>query len=105
MKSWKRVLVILAVLGLLASACGSDDDDDGGSVAADDPSECDAVNNVNLQLQWFAQAQFAGYYAAVDEGIYQAHCLDVTILEGGVDIVRQQQLASGAAAAPAGELG
>ena len=26
---------------------------------------------VKLQLQWFAQAQFAGYYAAVDQGFYK----------------------------------
>ena len=64
---------------------------------AADGSNCDGVNQVTLQLQWFAQAQFAGYYAAVDEGFYQAHCLDVTIEEGSVDIVPQQQLASGAA--------
>jgi len=48
-----------------------------------------------LQLQWFTQAQFAGYFAAVDQGFYAAQCLDVSILEGGVDIVPQQQLADG----------
>jgi len=47
-------------------------------------------------LQWFTQAQFAGYYAAIDQGYYAAQCLDVTIVEGGVDIVPQQQLADGA---------
>jgi len=46
-------------------------------------------NPVSLQLQWFAQAQFAGYYAAKDLGFYEEQCLDVTILEGGVDIVPQ----------------
>jgi NitT/TauT family transport system substrate-binding protein len=43
------------------------------------------------------QAQFGGYYAAKDQGIYADYCLDVEILEGGVDIVPQQQLADGAA--------
>jgi NitT/TauT family transport system substrate-binding protein len=52
---------------------------------------------VNLQLQWFVQAQFGGYYAAKDKGFYEEQCLDVTILEGGVDIVPQTQLAQGAA--------
>jgi NitT/TauT family transport system substrate-binding protein len=51
---------------------------------------------VKLQLQWFIQAQFAGYYAAQDQGFYADQCLDVTIVEGGVDIVPQQQLADGA---------
>ena len=47
-------------------------------------------------MQWFIQAQFAGYFAAQDQGFYEAQCLDVQIVEGGVDIVPQQQLADGA---------
>ncbi len=56
---------------------------------------CDTPQPVKLQLQWFTQAQFAGYYAAVDQGFYEDMCLDVEILEGGVDIVPQTQLANG----------
>ena len=37
-------------------------------------------------MQWVAQAQFAGYYAAVDQGYYEDEGLDVTIEEGGADI-------------------
>jgi NitT/TauT family transport system substrate-binding protein len=48
-------------------------------------------------LQWFIQAQFAGYYAAIDQGFYDDMCLDVSITEGGVDIVPQQVLADGQA--------
>jgi NitT/TauT family transport system substrate-binding protein len=50
---------------------------------------------IKLQLQWVTQSQFAGYYAAVDQGFYQDEGLDVTILVGAVDIVPQQVLASG----------
>ena len=46
-----------------------------------------APEPVSLQLQWFTQAQFAGYFAAKDKGFYEDEGLDVTILEGGVDIV------------------
>lgn len=108
-KLLRQLLVVFAALALLATACGSDDDVDAGSTttAADstattadsgsgDPVECETIDEVSLQLQWFAQAQFAGYYAAADEGIYEEFCLDVTVVEGGVDIVPQQQLASGA---------
>ena len=42
-----------------------------------------------------AQAQFAGYYAAVDQGFYEDEGLDVTIVEGGPDIVPQDVLAAG----------
>jgi NitT/TauT family transport system substrate-binding protein len=52
---------------------------------------------VRLQLQWVAQSQFAGYFAALDLGFYEEEGLDVTILEGAVDIVPQQVVASGGA--------
>jgi len=56
-----------------------------------------ALTPVKLQLQWFTQAQFAGYFAAVDQGFYKDAGLDVKILEGGVDIVPQTVLAQGQA--------
>ena len=52
---------------------------------------------INLQLQWVAQSQFAGYFAAVELGFYEDEGLDVTILEGAVEIVPQQVVASGGA--------
>ena len=52
---------------------------------------------IKLQLQWVAQSQFAGYFAAVDLGFYEDAGLDVTILEGAVEIVPQQVVASGGA--------
>src|SRR5919201_1524273 len=81
----------LLVLALLAAACG----DDGGEGAID-TGDCDSVDNTSLQLQWFVQAQFAGYFAADEQGFYADQCLAVEIVEGGVDIVPQQQLADGA---------
>lgn len=41
------------------------------------------LDRVVLQLKWFHQFQFAGYYAALDKGFYQTEGLDVTIREGG----------------------
>jgi NitT/TauT family transport system substrate-binding protein len=52
--------------------------------------------DVKLQLQWFTQAQFAGYFAAVDQGFYEDAGLNVEIVEGGGDIAPQKTLASGA---------
>jgi NitT/TauT family transport system substrate-binding protein len=49
---------------------------------------------VRLQLQWVTQSQFAGYYAALDQGYYADEGLDVTILEGAVEIVPQQVVAA-----------
>ncbi len=53
--------------------------------------------NVSVQLKWVAQAQFAGYYAALDQGFYEAENLNVTIKPGGPDIVPEQVVASGQA--------
>ena len=55
------------------------------------------MTSIKLQLQWVAQSQFAGYFAARDLGFYEAEGLDVTILEGAVEIVPQQVVASGGA--------
>ena len=86
-----RALVIGAALTLLATACGGSDDGGGGDAAGGGPTK------VKLQLQWVTQAQFAGYFAAADQGFFRDEGLDVEILEGGVDIVPQTVLAQGQA--------
>jgi len=91
-KGWKLAAGVVA-LSLAAVACGGSDS---SSTDSNAPADCETTTSVKLQLQWFTQAQFAGYFAAVDQGFYAAQCLDVSILEGGVDIVPQQQLADGA---------
>ncbi len=96
----------LVAFALVGAACGSD----GGSDSSSEPTGsaaggedtgggaaagCETPEPVSLQLQWFTQAQFAGYYAAQDQGFYADQCLEVTIVEGGVEIVPQTQLANG----------
>ncbi len=56
-----------------------------------------AADEVTLQLKWVTQAQFAGYYVALDKGFYEEADLDVTILPGGPDIAPTQVLAGGGA--------
>ncbi len=85
-----RVLAILLAFGLLAAACGSD----GGDSSSDAGGE---PVDVRLQLQWVPQSQFAGYFAAVDQGFYSDLGLNVTILDGAVDIVPATVLDSGGA--------
>lgn len=95
---WRLIALGLALV-LVAGACGSDDDD-GDAVAEDAPADEASggeLTKVRLQLQWFPQSQFAGFFAALEEGYYEEEGLDVEILEGGVDIVPQQVLASGQA--------
>ena len=47
------------------------------------------LTTVRLQLQWFPQAQFAGYYAAQELGYYEAEGLDVDIVPGSAEIAPQ----------------
>ena len=56
-----------------------------------------AADEVTLQLKWVTQAQFAGYYVALDRGFYDAEDLDVTIKPGGPEIAPTQVLAGGGA--------
>ncbi len=87
---------VLLVLVLGACVPAAPAMDSGGDMAAADEG-CAETTAVKLQLQWVTQSQFAGYFAAVDQGFYAEQCLDVTILEGAVDIVPQQVVASGQA--------
>ncbi len=56
-----------------------------------------AADEVTLQLKWVTQAQFAGYYVALENGFYTEEDLDVTIKPGGPDIAPTQVLAGGGA--------
>jgi NitT/TauT family transport system substrate-binding protein len=91
---WRRGVAVALALTLTATACGDDGDDGGAEAGGDGGGD---VTEVRLQLQWVTQSQFAGYFAAADQGYYEDEGLDVEILEGAVDIVPQQVLASGGA--------
>ncbi|WP_339771689.1 ABC transporter substrate-binding protein [uncultured Pseudosulfitobacter sp.] len=56
-----------------------------------------AADDVTLQLKWVTQAQFAGYYVALDKGFYEEEDLNVTIKPGGPDIAPVQVLLGGGA--------
>ena len=72
-RSVRVAFASIAALSLLVAACGGSDD------AADEVTEetteevaetCTTPTPVKLQLQWFIQAQFAGYFAAQEQGFY-----------------------------------
>ena len=56
-----------------------------------------AADDVTLQLKWVTQAQFAGYYVALENGYYEEADLDVEIKAGGPDIAPVQVLLGGGA--------
>jgi len=71
--------------GLAMAATGAMADSHGG------------MDDVTLQLKWVTQAQFAGYYAALENGFYEEEGLNVTIRPGGPDIAPVQVLMGGGA--------
>lgn len=85
---------ILAASTFLA-ACGSDDDGGEGGGGSGGGGGDGGTTDVTLQLQWLPQAQFAGYYAAVDQGFFEEEGLNVEIVPSGGDIVPQDALANG----------
>jgi NitT/TauT family transport system substrate-binding protein len=56
-----------------------------------------ALTPVTVQLQWTHQAEFAGFYAADQEGYYAAEGLSVTFIQGGADVDHRAAVQSGAA--------
>jgi NitT/TauT family transport system substrate-binding protein len=67
------------------------------AASSEAPSAPAALKPIRLQLQWFPQAQFAGYFAAKDKGYYAEEGFDVTILPGAVEIVPATVVAGGQA--------
>src|SRR6201996_7133971 len=60
-------------------------------------STAQAADPVTVQLEWVAQAQFAGYFVAKEKGFYKDAGLDVTINPGGPDVAPPQVIAGGGA--------
>lgn len=80
-------ILLSALMGLLALSCLI-------SVRA---YSADDLQPIQLQLRWFHQFQFAGYYMAKEKGYYQQEGLDVTIKAGGYGITPVVEVLNGVA--------
>ena len=87
---WWSVAALAAAAMFALAGCGGEDDEEGGGAGGD-------LTKVTLQSKWVVQAQFAGYYAAKDQGYYEDEGLDVDIRPGGPDIVPEQVVLGGQA--------
>ena len=92
--STRRLLTVasaVAISSLALSACSAPAEDT-GSASGDFETNTD----ISLQFQWLPQAQFAGYYVALDKGYFKEEGFDnVDIIPSGGDIVPQDALVAG----------
>ncbi len=82
-------LGIVTVFCVLSTSCSSD---------KEEPTKpaTKTLKPVSLQLQWVTQAQFAGYYVALDKGWYREAGIDLTIKPGGPDLIPVDLVVAGA---------
>ena len=95
----RRFLALAATASFAFAACsgGTGSSAPSGAASAGAPSAVAtaagspgaALDEVRLQLQWAPQAQFSGYFAAEEQGYYEAAGLKVTMLDGGPDVIPQ----------------
>lgn len=84
------VASIAAATAIALAACAAPTTD------TDSSGDFEPITSVKLQLQWLPQAQFAGYYVALDQGYFEEEGFDdVEIVPSGGDIVPQDALVAG----------
>jgi ABC-type nitrate/sulfonate/bicarbonate transport system substrate-binding protein len=71
----------------------------GGALAAlpGFSSKAFAAMPLTMQAAWINDAEFAGYFAAIDAGYYRAAGLDLTYLSGGPDVIPESAIIAGKA--------
>jgi len=84
----RYAIFFILLFGLFLSGCAPVNT---ASTTATQPR----VDNVSLQLQWVTQAQFAGYYVALEKGWYKDEGINLTIIPGAPDVVAIDLVVSG----------
>ena len=59
------------------------------------PEDPDALRRVTVQLNWFPEPEFGGFYAAKERGIFKEAGFDVELIKGGAEVPAPQLVASG----------
>jgi len=79
----------IAIAGITLAGCSTPADESASG-------DFEPITDITLQLQWLPQAQFAGYYVALEKGYFEEEGFDsVEIIPSGGDIVPQDALAAG----------
>ncbi|MDH4124864.1 MAG: ABC transporter substrate-binding protein [Gammaproteobacteria bacterium] len=61
------------------------------------PGRAFAANSLTMQAAWINDAEFAGYFVAIDAGFYQAEGLNLNYLSGGPDVIPESSIIAGKA--------
>jgi NitT/TauT family transport system substrate-binding protein len=103
----RTILALVAVMAIVLTACtsGATPSPSASTPAASTPAASAPAESagasapasqsaatpatVKLQLQWVPQAQFAGYFAAEQQGYFAAENLTVQMVPGGPDVIPQ----------------
>ena len=81
---------VIAVAAMTLAGCAAPAD------TGSDSGDFEPITSIKLQLQWLPQAQFAGYFVALDQGYFEEEGFEnVEIIPSGGDIVPQDALANG----------
>ncbi len=83
-RKYTLTLFVILTLSLILGACQG-----GGQAAQKD--------EVTVQLSWFHSAEFAGFYAAVEQGFYEDENIAVTLQPGGFDVLPWDMVSEGEA--------
>jgi NitT/TauT family transport system substrate-binding protein len=76
--------VLTLGLALVATGC-----------SGEEPAGDDGATAVSMRLEWFPQAQFAGFMIAEHKGWYDEAGVDMTLAPGGPDIQAARQVVTG----------
>jgi ABC-type nitrate/sulfonate/bicarbonate transport system substrate-binding protein len=68
----KKTIIIVLALIVFSPTANAREESDKGLIN-------DQLDKVTIQLKWFHQFQFAGYYAAIEKGFYSEEGLEVAL--------------------------
>jgi len=63
-----------------------------GSALCAKPFSAKAANPLIMQAAWINDAEFTGYFVAIDNGYYKDEGLDLTYLSGGPDVIPESSI-------------
>ncbi|MCB2132457.1 MAG: ABC transporter substrate-binding protein, partial [Rhodobacteraceae bacterium] len=61
------------------------------------PLRARAASPLTMQAAWINDAEFSGYFLAMDKGYYSEEGLDLTYLSGGPDVIPESTIIAGRA--------